>query len=176
VDTDRYFPIFKQYFPKDSFEALQKGLFVLATNLQKGKQEFFSSGELIRPLLASAALPPVFSPVEINGCLYADGGIMNNFPLEPLIERCNFIIGSNVSVVKQVEKRNIRSSLQLANRTTSLMIYAINREKIRQCDLIFEPQELDNIGVLDKRGLEKAYVIGYEHAVGVLKAREKINF
>jgi NTE family protein len=56
------------------------------------------------------------------------------------------------------------------------MIYAINREKIRQCDLIFEPQELDNIGVLDKRGLEKAYVIGYEHAVGVLKAREKINF
>ncbi len=176
VDTERYFPIFKEYFPEDSFQTLQKELFVLATNLQKGEQEFFSSGELILPLLASAAITPVFSPVEINSCLYADGGIMNNFPLEPLLNHCDFIMGSNVSVIKHVEKKHIRTSLQLANRTTALMIYAINREKMRRCDLIFEPMELDKIGVLDKNRLEKAYFIGYEHAVSVLKAMEKINF
>ncbi|WP_337251784.1 hypothetical protein [Maribacter halichondriae] len=44
------------------------------------------------------------------------------------------------------------------------MIYAINRQKIRQCDLVFEPLELEKIGVLDKKGIEKAYFIGYEHA------------
>jgi len=114
--------------------------------------------------LASAALPPVFSPVQIGEDLYGDGGIMNNFPLEPVKSKVDFLIGSNVSVIKKVDKKSIRSSFQLANRTSALMIYAINREKIRQCDLAIEPLELDKIGVLDKASIEKAYVIGYEHA------------
>jgi NTE family protein len=169
VDTERYFDLFKGYFPNNSFEDLKKRLHVVATNLQQGSEEFFSKGELIMPLLASAALPPVFAPVEINRTLYADGGIMNNFPLEPLQGKVDFVIGSNVSIIKQVEKRQIRSSLQLANRTTSLMIYAISQEKIGQCDLIFEPQELEQIGVLDKKGIEKAYQIGYDHAARKLE-------
>lgn len=169
VDTERYFDVFKAYFPENSFEALERNLHVVATNLQEGGEEFFHTGELILPLLASAALPPVFGPVEINGCLYADGGIMNNFPIEPLSKGADFIIGSNVSVIKKVKKKAISSSLQLANRTTALMIYAINRQKIWQCDLVFEPLELESIGVLDKKGIEKAYLIGYEHAARQLE-------
>lgn len=165
VDTERYFDVFKDYFPEDSFDRLQRELHVVATNLQEGGEEFFHEGELILPLLASAALPPVFSPVEINNCLYADGGIMNNFPIEPLSGKVDYLIGSNVSVIKKVDKKAIGSSLQLANRTTALMIYAINRQKIGQCDLIFEPLELESIGVLDKKGIEKAYTIGYRSAV-----------
>lgn len=165
VDTERYFDVFKGYFPENSFDQLQRELHVVATNLQEGGEEFFHEGELILPLLASAALPPVFGPVEIDNCLYADGGIMNNFPIEPLLGKVDYIIGSNVSVIKKVDKKAIGSSLQLANRTTALMIYAINRQKIRQCDLVFEPLELESIGVLDKKGIEKAYTIGYESAL-----------
>ncbi|MFH6603039.1 patatin-like phospholipase family protein [Maribacter algicola] len=168
VDTERYMDVFQKYFPL-RFDALQRELFVVATNMQKGEEEFFHEGELLRPLLASAALPPVFSPLEINNCFYADGGIMNNFPLEPLRNKVEFVIGSNVSVIKQVAKKEINSSLQLATRTTSLMIYAINRHKISQCDLIFEPEELEKIGVLDKKSIEKAYVIGYDHAARKLE-------
>lgn len=169
LDTERYIDIFGAYFPEDSFESLRKKLYVTATNLQKGTQEVFYEGDLIRPLLASAALPPVFSPVEINRCLYADGGIMNNFPSEPIADQCDFLIGSNVSVVKEVDRNAIRTSLQLANRTTALMIYAINNKKIARCNLLFEPRELEQIGVLDKKSLEKAYQIGYEHACRVLE-------
>ena len=172
VDTDRYFNIFQQYFPID-FESLQRKLHVVATNMQKGEEAYFSSGELVRPLLASAALPPVFSPLEINNCYYADGGIMNNFPIEPLLNKVDYIIGSNVSVIKYLEKKDINSSLQLANRTTSLMIYAINRQKIKRCDLIFEPMELEKVGVLDKSGIEKAYIIGYDHASYMLEKLKK---
>ena len=169
LDTDRYMNIFKDYFSTDSFDALPKKLFVTATNLQKGRQEVFHSGELIRPLLASAALPPVFSPVAIGKFLYADGGILNNFPSEPIEEHVDFLIGSNVSVVKEVGRDAIRSSLQLANRTTALMIYAINNKKMARCQWLFEPQELEHIGVLEKKSLEKAYEIGYSHASQTLE-------
>jgi NTE family protein len=143
---------------------------VTATNLQKGTEEVFYKGDLIIPLLASAALPPVFSPVEINNVLYADGGIMNNFPSEPLKGKADFILGSNVSVIKAVAKNEIKSSYQLVSRTTSLMIYAINRQKIRNCDVIFEPMELEDIGVFEKSGIEKAFKIGYDNACKVLES------
>ncbi|MFT6794885.1 MAG: NTE family protein [Maribacter sp.] len=164
INTERYIDTFKVYFPEDSFESLQKKLSVVATNLELGQEEFISSGELIKPLLASAALPPVFSPVSYNGMLYADGGIMNNFPSEAVMGKVDFVIGSNVSIVSKLQKKDLNNSIQLTGRVTGLMIYAINREKIDQCDLVFEPQELEKIGILDRKGLENAYAIGYETA------------
>jgi len=163
IDTDRYFDVFRAYFPDNSFDALHKKLHIVATNLQKGDLKYFSQGELIRPLLASAALPPVFSPVELEGHLYADGGIMNNFPLEPVVGKAEYIIGSNVSVVGELNKNALKNSLQLTGRVTGLMIYAINRTKLEACDLLMEFKELENIGVLDRKGIEKAYLVGYEN-------------
>ena len=71
-DTEKYIPFLRNYFTEDSFEDLPRELHIAVTNLQEGSCQFFSSGELLLPLLASAALPPVFSPVSINGRLYAD--------------------------------------------------------------------------------------------------------
>lgn len=164
IDTDRYFNVFRTYFPEDSFEALERKLHVVATNLQRGELTYFSQGELIRTLLASAALPPVFSPVELDGELYADGGIMNNFPLEPVIGKVDFVIGSNVSVVSALDKSHLKNSLQITGRVTGLMIYAINRKKLEACDLLLEFKELEKIGVLDRKGIEKAYQVGYDVA------------
>ncbi len=168
IDTDRYFKVFKGYFPEDSFDALERKLYVVATNLQKGEQRYFSQGELIRPLLASAALPPVFSPVELEGELFADGGIMNNFPSEPVTDKVDYTIGSNVSKVSELYQNALKNSWQITGRVTSLMIYANNRQKLESCDLLLEFQELEKIGVLDRKGIEKAYSIGYEHASKVL--------
>lgn len=164
MDTERYFDVFQSYFPKDTFEALDMPLHVTTTNLLKGKLEIFSSGPLILPLLASAAIPPVFSPVRIGKDLYGDGGIMNNFPSEPLLGSMDFLIGSNVSMIREIPEQQLRTSLQLTNRTTALMIYSLSRSKLKECDLLFEPRDLDKIGVLDKKGLEQAYQIGYAHA------------
>ncbi len=173
IDTDRYFDIFRGYFSENSFESLQKKLHVVATNLQQGEQTFFSNGELIGPLLASAALPPVFSPVELNGQLYADGGIMNNFPSEPVREKVDFLIGSNVSTVGGLEKSDLKNSWQITGRVTGLMIYANNQKKLKTCNLLLEFRELEKIGVLDRKGIEKAYQIGYDY--GMRKLGESIT-
>ncbi|MEO0571827.1 MAG: patatin-like phospholipase family protein [Bacteroidota bacterium] len=169
IDTNRYFKLFKEYFPHDSFEALEKRLFIVATDLLKGQETLFKSGNLILPLLASAALTPVFSPVEISGILYADGGIMNNFPKEYVEGGCDFVIGSNVSIAGELTKKDLKNSIQLAGRITGLAIYASSHKKLEECDLHIEPEELENIGVLDKKGIEKAYLIGYEYGMKELE-------
>ena len=80
----------------NSFEELKIKLYVTVTNIELGEYEVFSSGEILKPVTASAAVPILFNPVIINGKPYLDGGIMNNFPIEPLLDTCDFIIGSNV--------------------------------------------------------------------------------
>lgn len=168
MDTDRYFNSFRKGIGADRFEELEKPLYVMTTNLEKGQTEVFHSGDLIRPIMASAAIPPYFSPVRINDQLYADGGIMNNFPTEPLENKTDYIFGSNVILVRGVSDKEIRSSLQLTQRTTALMMYALSKPKLDACDLLFEPKELGGIRVLDKKHLETAYEIGYAHAIKVL--------
>ncbi|MDH3795624.1 MAG: patatin-like phospholipase family protein, partial [Flavobacteriaceae bacterium] len=74
LDTERYYNMFKKGIPNDDFSKLECKLYVIATNLEKGEPVIFDNGPLIRPVLASAALPPYFSPVKIDETLFADGG------------------------------------------------------------------------------------------------------
>lgn len=164
VDTDRYYEGFHEGIGASAFEELRKPLFVMTTNLEKGELRVFHEGELIYPVLASAALPPYFSPVRIEDEFYGDGGVMNNFPTEPLMGKVDLIFGSNVSMVRDVIRKEISSSLQLVQRTMDLMLYAMNKPKLETCDLLFQPYALEKIGILEKKKIDEAYQIGYEHA------------
>ena len=62
-------------------------LIVSATRVRTGEAKLFRDAEVTAEvLLASACLPQLFPPVEIEGDLYWDGGYAANPPLRPLIE------------------------------------------------------------------------------------------
>jgi NTE family protein len=67
------------------FEDATIPLAVVATDLETGAEEIFSSGDLTVPLLASAAMPGIFPPVRIGDRLYIDGGVTNNVPITPAV-------------------------------------------------------------------------------------------
>lgn len=72
--------------PYRTFEEARIPLHVIATSLQTGHARWFSTGPVIDPILASAALPAVFPPVEIDGELLIDGGVVDNVPLSRAME------------------------------------------------------------------------------------------
>src|SRR3954454_25103985 len=62
-------------------------LVVSATRVRTGEARLFWDAEVSADvLLASACLPQIFPPVDIEGELYWDGGYASNPPLRPLIE------------------------------------------------------------------------------------------
>jgi NTE family protein len=64
-------------------------LFLAATRVRDGRLELFGNERLsVDALLASTCLPQLFSPVEIDGEIYWDGGYAGNPALEPLIYDC----------------------------------------------------------------------------------------
>jgi NTE family protein len=54
---------------------------VVAVEVLTGKDVLLSSGPAVDSVLASAALPALFDPVEIDGVPYMDGGVGNNTPI-----------------------------------------------------------------------------------------------
>jgi NTE family protein len=54
---------------------------IVATSLMTGMPRWFDSGPIVEPILASAALPAVLPPVDIDGELYIDGGVVDNVPI-----------------------------------------------------------------------------------------------
>jgi NTE family protein len=54
---------------------------VVAVEVLTGKDVLLSSGPAVDSVLASAALPALFDPVEIAGVPYMDGGVGNNTPI-----------------------------------------------------------------------------------------------
>lgn len=65
-----------------TFEDLALPLRVIAANLSKGTREIFSDGPLAPALLASAAIPGIFPPVQIGESVYVDGGAVDNTSLD----------------------------------------------------------------------------------------------
>ena len=61
-------------------------LYLAATNADTGRPRIFTNADLtIDAVLASACLPSVHEPVEIDGERYWDGGYSANPPLQPLL-------------------------------------------------------------------------------------------
>ena len=63
------------------FSELAVPLRVIATDLATGEEAVFTSGLLKPALLASCALPGLYAPVQHDGRLLVDGGVVNNVPI-----------------------------------------------------------------------------------------------
>lgn len=164
VDTDKVVADFREYFPADSFEALGRRLFVTATDIVRGRLEIFSSGPLIRPVVASSSVPMVFTPTAVGERLFADGGILDNFPVDPLLGLCDVILGVYASPLRAVEAQELDSSLAVSQRAFEIGMFHNSRRKFHHCDLVLSPPALAGYPALTLKQREEVLDLGYEAA------------
>src|SRR3954447_8301363 len=70
----------------DRLEDLPIPLHVIACDVLAGREVRLSSGPLVDAVMASAAIPGVLPPVEWDGRLLIDGGVLDNTPISHAIE------------------------------------------------------------------------------------------
>jgi len=169
IDTDKFYEDFKKYFPKDSFEALQKKLFVTTVNMLNGRIQVFESGQLIKAFLASAAFPGIFSPVTIYEGVYADGGILDNFPIAPLKNICESLVGVYVSPLSMIKPERLRNSLSVLDRAIKINFTNGSLLKFPECDFVIYPDTLNKFGLFDTKSIDKIYNIGYQTTINKLE-------
>lgn len=73
--------------PAQTFEELAVPFECVAASVERAREHWFTSGDLIEPVLASCALPGVFPPVRIGDEHFFDGGLVNSIPLDRAVAR-----------------------------------------------------------------------------------------
>lgn len=167
------FPLFLDYLPHNSFEKLKIPLTVTATNFNTGKLTYFSSGTLIDKVMASSCIPGIFNPIEIEGDFYVDGGVLNNFPLEPLQNNCDYIIGSSCNHLPVIEK--LRSMKHVIERAATLSTNHDMEEKRKGVNVLIEPHGLGETGIFDISRAEEIFWIAHEEALKQIRESESLT-
>ena len=164
IDTEKFYPKFNTYLKVDNFNVLKKSLTITATDILEGHLTTFSEGELIKPILASAAIPGIFAPVKIKDSYYIDGGALNNFPVSALKSKSTIIIGSYVNGFNAITIKDLKHSYNVVERAFKLKSVKGDYKKFDTCDLVISPKELSKYGTFDTNHIEDIFKIGYNAA------------
>jgi NTE family protein len=153
--------VLHKYIPQNSFESLKMPLAVAATEIRKGHITYFTAGELFEAVVASCSIPAIFNPVSFNGGLYVDGGLLDNMPVHPLREKCDFIIGSHCNHMSHdFDPRNLKLVVE---RTMLMAIHTNTQISAKMCDVIIEPPRMDRFTTFDIGKAKEIFDFSYQY-------------
>ncbi|MGV8964454.1 MAG: patatin-like phospholipase family protein [Candidatus Saccharimonadaceae bacterium] len=157
-----------------TFEQLNVPFIAVATDWKKGITVNLSEGDkLIESVVASCCVPLIFSPVNIDGQEYVDGGIFKNLPVSTIREQCNVLFGINVTIkMPPEEKHNLK---YVAERTFNLMSISNTLADKKLCDVLIEVIGIEKHWMFDLSNMDLIIETGYECAVNKLKERKATN-
>ena len=148
-------------------EDLRMPVYIGATDLDHARPVAFHKGEIGPRLVASCSIPIVFKPVKIDGVHYVDGGVLRNHPAWMLRDKCDVLIGVNVSPLSP--KKNSTSIVDVAMRTYNLMAKANQAEDMALCDVSVETPQIADYAVFDLKHIKNLFVSGYINTRAALK-------
>ncbi|MBI1222851.1 MAG: patatin [Bacteroidetes bacterium] len=147
----------------ENLEDLPKPLIIAVSDLFEGKVCYLKEGPLIPLVQASASIPVLFSPVELNKTLYADGGIFDNLPYMAIQDQCRYVYAIHISPVRPVN--HLKNLAQIATRTFELSVNGHIEETRGKKLTIIAPKGVENYDILDAKHADRLFEIGYEHTI-----------
>jgi NTE family protein len=139
---------------------------VVATDLHSGIPILFQRGNTGLAVRASSAVPGVFQPVKIGGRTYVDGGLASPVPVRFAREMgADFVIAVNISA--QPDAQQASSSVEVLLQTFAIMGQSINRQELREADVVIQP----SLGAMkggDFNGRNLAILAGEQAAIGAM--------
>jgi NTE family protein len=138
----------------NDFNQLPTPFLCIGTNIETGQQVVLNKGNLAQAMLASAAFPTLFTPIEIDGQLLIDGGVANNFPVDEVKNLgADLIIGVDVQDGLW-DKAQLKNATKILVQITNLHSIEQMKNKIKGTDIYITP-DIKNFGVLSfDRGRE----------------------
>jgi len=125
--------------PSISFDYLNPPLRIVTTDLSTGERVVLSSGSLAEAMRASIAVPVAFTPVNIEGRLLVDGGLVDPIPVG--IAKDLFsgpVIAVDVSS-DLLPASMIDNVIDIADQTTTIMSMRKKKESLETADLVIRP-------------------------------------
>lgn len=143
----------------DNFDELPIPFRAVGTDMVAGNSVTLKNGSLSRALRATMSIPGVFSPIEIDGKILSDGGLVNNIPTDAVKA-----MGADILIVVNIETRlGNRESLEslpgVLAQTINIATLDNSRRSLREADFIIAP-DLENYTLTNFKDSEKIIALG----------------
>ncbi len=111
----------------------------VAADVNTGKEMVFREGYLPACMRASMAIPSVFTPMEIDGRYYVDGGVINNFPADHVMAMgADILIGVDVGFQPKTAEDEI-NLVRVIEQTVFMASQARRESNTELCDIFIKP-------------------------------------
>lgn len=129
-----------------SFREFPIPFLCIAADIETGESVILDKGHLPEAMRATMAIPTVFSPIELDGKLLVDGGLVNNYPVQEVLDMgADFIIGIDVQS-KLATKEELNSFVKILDQSTSFLRKPLYQKGLELTNLYIKP-ELSGFGV-----------------------------
>ena len=129
------------------FNQLPIPFLCIGTNIETGEEVLLNKGNLAQAMIASSAFPSLFSPVEIDGKILVDGGVVNNYPIEEVRKLgADIIIGVDVQN-DLYDRTQLRDATKILVQITNLQSIERMRKNVTNTDIYIKP-DVTQYGVI----------------------------
>lgn len=138
----------------------------IATNLVNGEGEVLNKGPFTKSMRASMAIPILFDPVKIKGSIYADGGLVTNFPADECRAMgADIVIGVSMSPGLESDPEKLSSLLAQIKQLKEITTDKDFANYHKKCDIFISP-DLKGVGMLsfDAESVARVMRSGYDAA------------
>ncbi|MBI2302111.1 MAG: patatin-like phospholipase family protein [Armatimonadetes bacterium] len=125
----------------------------VAVDMVKAEAVVLRGGSLAQAMRATMAIPGVFAPVELDGRVLADGGLVDNIPTE-------VVKGMGADIIIAVDvgsplsgKESLDTLLGVVNQSVGVMILQNVRRSLQLADVVLTP-ELEGVASADYPAVE----------------------
>jgi NTE family protein len=136
----------------------------VATDIASGEKIVFRTGHLPLAIRASMSIPAVFAPVEVDGRLLVDGGMVDNIPIDVArsmgVDRVIVVdIGTPL-----MERKELLTVVDVLNQSTTLMTRSnseLQLATLKADDILVQP-DLSGYGSTDFGQVTPLITAGYD--------------
>jgi NTE family protein len=140
----------------------------VATDLVSGKPKIFRSGSLGIALRSTMSLPGIFTPVRADGAIYADGGLLENLPVQIAKKMgADIVLGIHLAEATLSPDANL-SSFGVLGQSISVMINANELISMEKADLLIAVP-VEKYNALDFDKADEIIKAGYDAAAAKSK-------
>lgn len=123
---------------RSHFSDLKIPLAIVAVDLYTGQKVIFKEGLVARAVRASISIPGYFIPVEMDGKLLVDGGVLDRIPADIVREMgAGYVIA--VDTGSYLENNKVNTVLDVITRSFDIMIREISSYRLTSANLVITP-------------------------------------
>lgn len=158
---------------ENNFDQLPIPFRSVATDLLTGGKRVIRSGSIIDAMRASMGIPLLFTPLQMDGALLVDGGLVQNVPVDEARNlNADLVIAVDTSSKLRTQKQ-MKAPWEMADQVTTIMMQKQLNSQLSKADIVIRP-DLSGISNMDTEDIQAIIQAGVDAAEEMISSIDSL--